>query len=313
MLEEDDNDDSLDLLLDTLCNAFGGIILITLLIALMSKEAHEAETAPESFRTQALVEEQRIAQLDDQLAIEQGVAAAMPEPNNASGSTASLAQEKNELENAKDEAVAVIESLRRRLAEVPANAENLALELERRKRELDERTQALASGNAAMEKEIEQKQGTVSKTRSELSKFKKERTERLRLPKEKRDTRKAYLWTVVRYGKIYPIAKLNDHELERFFDVKQVITLQGKGFRFTPKMRSGLNPSYDGNALASYIRKVNPSSEYLAFEVFPDDNSFKAFNEAKKLATSRGIGYTWEPKDTDLVLGSNGTGARPEQ
>ena len=42
MLEEDDSDDSLELLLDTLCNAFGGIILITLLIALMSQEAHEA-------------------------------------------------------------------------------------------------------------------------------------------------------------------------------------------------------------------------------------------------------------------------------
>ncbi len=71
MLEEDDSEDSLELLLDTLCNAFGGIILITLLIALMSQEAHDAVAAPKNYRTQALIEEQKIVRLDDEIVIEQ--------------------------------------------------------------------------------------------------------------------------------------------------------------------------------------------------------------------------------------------------
>ena len=69
MLEEDDSDDSLELLLDTLCNAFGGIILITLLIALMSQEAHEAVIPPKNFRTQTLIQEQKILRMEGEIVI----------------------------------------------------------------------------------------------------------------------------------------------------------------------------------------------------------------------------------------------------
>ena len=40
MTMEEESEDSLDLLLDTLCNAFGAIILITLMITILSQEAN---------------------------------------------------------------------------------------------------------------------------------------------------------------------------------------------------------------------------------------------------------------------------------
>ena len=61
---EEESEDSLDLLLDTLCKAFGGIILITLLIALMSQEANNSPAVPTSFKTQWLLEQQEISRIE---------------------------------------------------------------------------------------------------------------------------------------------------------------------------------------------------------------------------------------------------------
>lgn len=55
--------DSLDLLLDTMCNTFGGIILIALLVALLSRTGGPSAEAPAS---QAL-HEQRIALAEGEL------------------------------------------------------------------------------------------------------------------------------------------------------------------------------------------------------------------------------------------------------
>ena len=61
-----------------------------------------------------------------------------------------------------------------------------------------------------------------------------------------------------------------------------------------------------------YFKTVQKRTEYLAFEVFPNDISFRAFNEAKSIATSMGIGYTWAPRTEDIGLTKNGKGAGRE-
>ena len=78
-------------------------------------------------------------------------------------------------------------------------------------------------------------------------------------------------------------------------------------------MQRGFDPFRDKTVLANYFRTIHPSTEYIAFEVGINDACFKAFSEAKKLVTRMGIGYTWEPQEEDLVLGTGGQGARPEQ
>ena len=64
--------------------------------------------------------------------------------------------------------------------------------------------------------------------------------------------------------------------------------------------------------IIEYFNSVQKRKEYLAFEVFPNDLSFRAFNEAKNLATSMGVGYTWAPRKDDIGLTKNGKGAGRE-
>jgi hypothetical protein len=312
MLEEDDSDDSLDLLLDTLCNAFGGIILITLLIALMSQEAHDSSLAPKSFRTQALLEDQRIARIDDEIEIEESMTLALPDANvsDSEEKAMAFAREKTKLEQQKEETNADISRLQRRLASIPTNSTNLAKDLEQNQRELAGRSQALANRNGQLITAIEESRGTLNESTVAIGEAKRERTERLRLPKEKRSTGKKYIWTVVKYGKIYPVSD----DAERIFNISTIRNILGnKSYLFEPIMQRGFDPFRDKTVLANYFRTIHPSTEYIAFEVGINDACFKAFNEAKKLVTRMGVGYTWEPQEEDLVLGTGGQGARPEQ
>src|SRR5215212_9991705 len=53
--------DSLELLLDTMCNTFGGIIMIALLIALLSRDTDADPNATQTFRKQLEQLEQQTA------------------------------------------------------------------------------------------------------------------------------------------------------------------------------------------------------------------------------------------------------------
>lgn len=312
MLEEDDSDDSLDLLLDTLCNAFGGIILITLLIALMSQEAHDSSLAPKSFRTQALLEDQRIARIDDEIEIEESMTLALPDANvsNSDGKAMAFAREKTKLEQQKEETNADISRFQRRLASIPTNSTNLAKDLERNQRKLAERSLALANKNEQLITAIKESQETLSESTATIIEAKRERTQRLRLPKEKPDDGKHYLWIVVKHGEIYPVYHSNKKQM---FTITETNSLLKRILWHVPKIGRGFAPSRHRTELANYFRTVDKRNEYLAFEVFGTDDCFKAFNEAKMLATAIGIGYSWRPTDDDIGLTSNGRSGGPQQ
>ena len=68
-------EDSLDLLLDTLCNTFGAIILITLLIVIISNES-ETNREPEpvkDYKNEWILENQMIARIKDEIVIEKSI------------------------------------------------------------------------------------------------------------------------------------------------------------------------------------------------------------------------------------------------
>jgi hypothetical protein len=312
MLEEDDSDDSLDLLLDTLCNAFGGIILITLLIALMSQEAHDSSLAPKSFRTQVLLEDQRIAKIDGEIEIEESMTLALPDANvsDSEEKAMALAREKAKLEKQREETNADISRFQRRLASIPTNSTNLAKDLENRKRELTERNQALTGRNGQLRSAIEESRGVLNESNAAIGEAKRERTEHLRLPKEKKDKGKGYLWILVKHGKVYPC---HHPDKEQMFTITESTTPLGrKVYWHKPKMDQGFDPSRHRASLAAYFRTVKPRTEYLAFRVFVTNDCFKAFNEAKRLATDMKIGYSWKPIDDVFGLTSVGESGGPE-
>ena len=79
MTMEEESEDSLDLLLDTLCNAFGAIILITLLITILSQEANSNILPVKNFKNQWLLEKQMISEIKKDLLAEELIGPKIPE------------------------------------------------------------------------------------------------------------------------------------------------------------------------------------------------------------------------------------------
>ena len=306
---EEDSEDSLDLLLDTLCNAFGGIILITLLIALMSQEANDAPTKPKSFKTEWMLEQQAISKIENEIVIEESINSTLQsEPeSDPSGKVAAAFQEKTELEQEKETLAENIARLQKMLASMPANSSNLAVDLQRQLRVL----QQMDLENERMEKQLKaevERAGTkLAETNRDIKSSKSERTQTLRLPKEKGRTGKEYTWVIVKHGKIYPIGHPN---VEKIFNVT---IFNDNAAEFSPIQNRGFSPFNDQAEIIQYFRTINPQKKYLAFQIFPNDPCFRSFNQAKQIATSMGIGYTWAPRDEDIVLvKEGGTGAGSE-
>ena len=311
-MEEEEND-SLDLLLDTLCNAFGGIILITLLIALMSKEADISEGTPMDFRTEWMLENQSVANLEDEIEVEGSILNSLRDTvdqlENTQGSK--NFNQLQELSHEKESLTQDLEGLEKRLDLLPQNSSTMANEIQSSLNELREELSENLSRRDFLDSELAKNNASIDETRKRTEASKRERTQVLRMPTEKGESGKRYLWVVVKYGKIYPCFH---PEKEHIFNITQSTGSRGNlVFHHFPKANSGFSPKYDREKLVDYFRSVNPREAYLAFMVYPNDSSFRGFNEAKALCTSMGVGYTWEPHDQDsLGLTSDGSGARSE-
>ena len=207
LIMEEESEDSLDLLLDTLCNAFGGIILITLLIALMSQEANEAPELPESFQAEWMLEQQEVSRIENELIIEQAIQENLLKyvKDKPVQVNTSLLKQKKDLEQKKIVEIANIKSLREELESLPVNSTNLALDLENKLKRLRESKFDTANLKDDQEMKIESLQSKLPDVQKEISATKSERTLALRLPKEKKRSGKTYEWVVIKHGLIYPL------------------------------------------------------------------------------------------------------------
>jgi hypothetical protein len=307
---EEESDDSLDLLLDTLCNAFGGIILITLLIALMSQEANEAPAKPKSFKTQWMLEQQAISKIENEIVIEESISSTLQrEPgSDPSGKIAATLQEKTELEQKMEALAESMKRLQKMLASMPVNSSNLAVDLQRQLRQLQSMDIENEESANRLKNEIEQIESRLASANRDIQTSKRGRTQTLRLPKEKGRTGKKHIWVAVKYGKIYPIDWDHSSTTEQIFNIRRP---NDNAFVYTPVQSNGFSPFRDQNELIQYFRTINTQKKYLAFQVFPNDTCFKSFNQAKQIATSMSIGYTWAPQDNDIILvieGGEGAG-----
>jgi len=299
---EEDSEDSLDLLLDTLCNAFGGIILITLLIALMSQEANDASTKPKNFKTQWMLEQQAISKIENEIIIEESINTNLQSgaQNDLGPKVVAVLQVKEQLEQEKQTLAENMTRLKKMLASIPANSSNLAVDLQRQLRGLLSMKVENETLAKHLKDEIEQAESKLSSANKDIQSSKRERTQTLRLPKEKGRSGKKYIWVIVKYGKIYPITY---PITKQRFTIK---VLNDNAAQFSPVRSRGFSPFQDQNELIQYFRSIDKNDKYLAFQVFSNDLCFRSFNQAKQIATSMGIGYAWAPCNEDIILVNDG-------
>jgi len=280
--------DSLYLLLDTLCNAFGGIILLAVLVVLLtSKEKTQSSKVADS--QEMLQRRLTIAQTDLQKAQQLATSLQAKANDQRVKQQVSLLSTRKDLQNAiqqiretvtqtskdLDTASAVDPSERLKFLNAQfAVAQAHKLEAKNSLTAAEENTKRLKQRLADMERQVTTKLDELQRP--------------LRLPKE-HETGKRVIYIIARYGHIY-LCRNSDFSRNET-DIDWTTTLTGESAE--PKRGLGIDPTRSTAGLINFFKNMADDSVYVAFCVYED--SFPAFIRAKQLASDCGLAYGWEP------------------
>ena len=304
--------DSTGLLLDTVCNVFGGIILIALLVALLAQETEsqlKLDVNPDARMEllqrrvdRIIAENKRVraknAEMEKQVA-------ALIDPT--------IGKLLNTIEAAKQELAQMLNNLaamQRKLEISNLDAEDFLENLEQAKSEADAELAREESRSLRLEAQLSQFKQQEQELTSQRKAGKEKQTVRLRLPKE-RTTGKEQVWVLVRYGKLYPTyLRQGSREIRNNISIDW--TEQSGSRKAEPIADRGITVLENSEEWQRYLRSLDAQREFLAFVVWPD--SYKAFNVAKVSTVSRGLSYGWEIQELaeDILFTSSGTVPNPQ-
>lgn len=273
------NPDSLELLLDTMCNTFGGIIMIALLIALLSRDASSENSTqqPENLQRQTESIEQQTTEADRlRQRLLQG-----SDPNISQ--TFKLLSDRDELRQQIESRRANIQSNQSVLASIPFID---PAEIERLQSELESRTNELKILQQQIERDTQARQRA------------------LRLPRERAIAKKTH-YLIVRYGKIYPVHTLREGQRE--LNTQTLAWSQSPGGETaSPKREMGLDTATGLPILARLFNDIPSQTYSIHFLVYAD--SFPAFLAARQIPLGRNYDTGWEflTEDRPVVFSSQG-------
>lgn len=285
------------MLLDTLCNTFGGIILIALLLALsVNKKSVELYD--------------KLVKTDD----------------NQSDLIREREQLRNSLVDLKDENIEILEDLeddayskREEIEEIKDNLDDLnsdSSSLEKLAQLEKEKLQDMLDIESTIEEERLTMEEELSRLEAifehqELSKeLKKKPYRKVSLPQQK-DTRKKPLPVIVAHGKMYPMISINIGSVEK--NEEGLLWNQTPDDRFQVKVdpEKGVDPMND-DALDLFLSSVRDAPRsvrqdfFLNLFVYSDSENFAIFNKIRDEAVLRKLDYNWIPiSELPLILRSD--------
>ncbi|MBI4327670.1 MAG: hypothetical protein HY674_20760 [Chloroflexi bacterium] len=305
--------DSLEMLLDTMCNTFGGIILIALLVALISREATLSQESSRATTESAEITERRLAKAEDALAGAQAfqadLAAQASRPETAR--QFKLVEQRQELRQQQElleqQAAATGEKLAALSAATQTNAvqklKTLKTTLETLSREQAEER----NKNEVLQEKVRELKQEVHDSETQLAQQQERQVRKLRLPREHQTGKRP--WNVIlRYGRVYPVHLFRRGQKEKN-DSSITWRSGGEGEEFAePNPGLGLEPESDAAALNQFFTDVPSREHYFIFQVYED--SFAAFNRVKEMAIRHGFELSWIPWENRTKL-KTGSGEAP--
>ena len=290
------------MLLDTMCNAFGGIILLAVLVVLLtSKERSQSASASDS--QEMLQRRLALAQTSLQQSLQ--LAASL----NAKANDTRWKQQMALLSTRKklqDSIQQICDTILQTGKELDAvNAADPAERLKFLNSELataQARKLERQNSLAAAEENIKRLKQRLADMEKQVTAKLDELQRPLRLPKE-HETGKRVVYIIVRYGHIYPC---RNSDLSR--NETDINWTSGLDNEIAEPIRGkGLAP----NAVVSYFSGLSSDDVYVVFCVF--EESFPAFIQAKQSAVASGISYGWEPfQNVDGPVSFSSAGHRPK-
>ncbi len=294
--------DSLDLLLDTMCNTFGGIILIAVLVALLARES-PAPLAPEARAHSEMIERQ-LATAESELAAARALRielAAQSDPT-----LAVKAAEKQRLSEALRDTQATAEAsaaqATKSAAMKSADPSKVLAELAAQVAAQERRNAELQNLLTAQAQNSERLRARLAGLAQQIEKELDVRTKQLRLPKERAQTKDTFN-VILKFGRGYPLIGSDGRRNLQAIQWDK----RSSGYRVRPIAGAGS----DVEALARLFRTLRREELYVAFYVYPD--AFDLFNAAREAAVEAGLDYGLDiiKAGNELNFGSEGTSPRP--
>ena len=267
--------DSMQLLVDTICNLFGSIVIISLLMAVIAKDVPPDASANASADLQRQIQQAQ-SQLDESRRFQSTI-----QPSADDAERLALADRINELKNVVSSNLALIQS-----TATNTNAITAQIPIEN----LHKEKSALESQLAAVT--------------NQLDRLKQANTRQLRLPRERVTGKKTYYF-ICRFGKIFPVhVMLNGHRELNTQTLDWRRTPEGE--IAAPKRELGYDPA---TGLAAFTRLFNeiPAQTYsIHFLVY--DDSFPAFLTARQIPLARNFDTGWEffTEDRQVIFSASG-------
>ena len=302
--------DSLDLLLDTMCNAFGGIVLIAILVALLvEKPGDDSRKSPASGK-EALEQMRRARELKE------------------------LEAEVEQLHARWEKDRGLIEQiqLRDRLAQTLANRQqNSALSMvelnERVVKALEEKVTLLEDVTrtrrqlAGLEASIEENRMQITSLEGKMEELVSNRMSETR-PPELRDASGMQYNLIIRYGEIFP---LNFLEFNASGDIHSVTendtSLRWDGPIVEPVRGQGLTIANSRESIKSLILSLSRynamnaarPTQRIHIAIFVYGDSFETIDPLRALIDEAGnIAHGWEPWESDAPLGFSSDGRKSQ-
>jgi len=269
--------DSLELLLNTMCNTFGGIVMISLVMALLAGDTSSEEAASSRAANWQQQIDQATAALGEASRLQATLAANQSEATDR----LALSAEVSKLAERVKADQQIAQSNRAQVASMPVLDPDAT-------KNLLERKSALANELRAANEQLER--------------FKQAHGRTLRLPRE-RATGKKPFYFIVRYGRIYPIQILLNNERSLNTEtIEWSETAEGRA----AMPRREIPPNNNVPTFARQIRDLPIQTYSIHFLVYED--SFPAFLNARQLPLQAGYDTGWEflPSDRPVLFSSGG-------
>ncbi|MEN3940078.1 hypothetical protein WJU23_02210 [Prosthecobacter sp. SYSU 5D2] len=299
--------DSFDLLLDTLCNVFGSIILIACLLAMITREPNENPvSAVVDVKGTGVLLEIRLEKAREELQRLQILSGELKLQDQ--GSTRALSAERDDLR-------ATVERLRfdRDERTLQAQQDDIPLYTDPGGDLAGLREQAKKEGQRLADIML-QLQAVVSKTTSssgrveqisrQMQEIENDRIQQLRMPREGRQTLDSRP-VILKFGEIFP---LSDEKKNAYLNVRRVVEADGS-FTAHPIQTKGMFISRDGTRLKELFLRHKQTGGYITLYVYPD--SYVTFRDLVRLIQDAGIPYGVEACTEHEVLNFSKRGSAP--
>jgi hypothetical protein len=267
--------DSMQLLVDTICNLFGSIVIISLLMAMISKDVPPDASANPSSDLQRQIQQAQ-SELDESRRFQSTI-----QPSADDAQRLALADHINELKTIVSSNLDLIQT---NATHTNVTATQIPVE--------------------SLLKEKSELQTQLAALTNQLERIKQANTRLLRLPRERATGKKTYYF-ICRFGKIFPVHVMLNGRRElntQTLDWRRT----PEGEVAAPKRELGFDPT---TGLAAFERLFNaiPAQTYsIHFLVYSD--SFPAFLTARQIPLTRNFDTGWEffTDDRQVIFSASG-------